>query len=249
MALRRQVAVLGDHVVRATASVGVAMIDDSPAPEALSYADLAMYNAKGGGGDRFAMYLAETHLQERAPARADELERIRQAIHEERLLLYCQPIVDLANHEARRYELLVRIEGEPGGAPLLPSTFLSVAECFGLVQSIDSWVISRAIALLAEQSRPAPPLTLHVNISAKSMSDPNFAAITEAAIAGAAIEPAHLIFELTETAAITNLAEATILCTPIAKSRLPVRSGRFRRRFWCLLLSQVSSVRLRLLQD
>lgn len=210
-ALRRQVAVLGDHVVHATASVGVATIDDSTAAEMLARADLAMYNAKGAGGDRFAMYVAGTNLQERAPARADELEWIRQAIHEERLLLYCQPIVDLANHEVSRYELLVRIGGEPGAAPLLPSTFLSVAERFGLVQSIDSWVIRRAITLLAEHSRPGPPLTLHVNISAKSMSDPNFAAITEAALAGAAIEPARLIFELTETAAIANLEEATIL--------------------------------------
>ena len=48
-ALRRQVAVLGDHVVRATASVGVATIDDSTAAEVLACADLAMYNAKGAG--------------------------------------------------------------------------------------------------------------------------------------------------------------------------------------------------------
>jgi diguanylate cyclase (GGDEF)-like protein/PAS domain S-box-containing protein len=209
--LRRQVAVLGDQVIHATASVGIATIDDSTAEEVLACADLAMYNAKEAGGDRFAMYVAGTNLQARAPARADELEWIRQAIHEERLLLYCQPIVDLANQEVSRYELLVRIEREPGAAPLLPSTFLGVAERFDLVQSIDAWVIRKAIALLAEHTRPGPPLALHVNLSAKSMSDPNSAAIAEAALAGATIAPARLIFELTETAAIANLEEVTIL--------------------------------------
>src|SRR5207245_3131605 len=89
-ALRRQIAVLGDQVIHTTASVGVASFDDSTAAEVLACVDLAMYDAKGSGGDRFAMYLAGTNLQERAPAQADELEWIRQAIDEERLLLHCQ---------------------------------------------------------------------------------------------------------------------------------------------------------------
>ncbi len=207
-ALRRQTAVLGHQVVQTTASVGVATFGDSVAAEVLACADLAMYNAKGAGGDRYAMHMTGTHRQAPVPARADEPERIRRAIHEERLLLYCQPIVDLVNTEVSRYELLVRMEGEPGAAPLLPSTFLSVAERFGLVQSIDSWVIRQAIALL-EHSRPGPLLTLHVNISAKSMSDPHFAAIVETALAGATIAPGRLVFELTETAAMANLEEAT----------------------------------------
>ncbi|MGB7219475.1 MAG: EAL domain-containing protein [Vicinamibacterales bacterium] len=217
-ALRRQVAVLGDRVVHATASVGVATIDDSTAAEVLACADLAMYEAKAAGGDRLAMYFARTNLRERAPAQTDDLEWIRRAIHDERLLLYCQPIIDLVNNEASRYELLVRMEGARGAAPLLPSAFLGVAERFGLVQSIDSWVIRKAIALLAEHSRREPPLTLHVNISAKSMSDPNFAEITESALVGAAIEPARLIFELTETAAIANIKDATILADRLRRA-------------------------------
>ena len=218
-ALRRQVAVLGDQVVNATASVGVAPFGDSIAAEVLACADLAMYSAKGAGGDRWATYMAGagTDRQEMTAARTDELAWIRQAIHEERLLLYCQPIVDLATTEVGRYELLVRMEGERGAAPLLPRTFLGVAERFGLVQSIDSWVIRRAIALL-QRSRPGPSLALHVNISAKSVCDPHFAAITEAALAGAAIEPGRLILELTETAAIANLEEATIFADRLRRA-------------------------------
>jgi len=210
-ALRPGVVVRGCQTVHTTASVGVATIDDSTAAEVLASVDLAMYDAKKAGGDRWAMYAAGTTPQERAPAQTDEREWLRQAIHDERLLLYCQPIVDLQNDEVSRYELLVRMEGEPGAPPLPPSTFLGVAERFGLVQSIDSWVVRGAIALLAEHSRPEHPLTLHVNVSAQSMSDPHFAAITEEAIVGTAIDPARLIFELTETAATTSLEEAAIL--------------------------------------
>ncbi len=217
-ALRRQIAVRGDHVMHTTASVGVAEFDDSTAADVLACVDLAMYEAKRAGGDRFAMYVARTNLQKRAAAPASDVEWIRQAIHEERLLLYGQPIVDLATNEVSQYELLVRLEREPGAPPLLPGTFLEFAERFGLVQSIDCWVIRKAIALLAEHARLGRPLTLHVNISAKSIGDPHFTAIAEAAIMGASIEPARLILELTETAAVANLEEATIFVSRLRRA-------------------------------
>jgi len=135
---------------------------------------------------------------------------IRQALDEDRLLLYCQPIVDLTHNQVSQYELLLRLAGESGATPLPPSAFLYVAERFGLIQSIDGWVIRKAVALLAEHARRGRQLTLHVNISAKSIGDPKFAAMTEAALAEAAIDPARLIFELTETAALANLEEAKI---------------------------------------
>jgi diguanylate cyclase (GGDEF)-like protein/PAS domain S-box-containing protein len=210
-ALRRQIAVRGDRVIQTTASVGITVFfDAATAAVALACVDLAMYDAKGAGGDRFAMYSAATSLQRRAPTAADEQEWIRQAIEEERLRLYCQPIVDLANNEVSQYELLVRLEREPDAPLVLPSTFLNVAERFGLVQSIDNWVVRKAIALLAEHARPGCPFKLHVNVSAKSIGDPDFAATTNAAITRAAIDPARLIFEVTETGAITNLEQATI---------------------------------------
>jgi diguanylate cyclase (GGDEF)-like protein/PAS domain S-box-containing protein len=212
-ALRRQTVVLGDRVIFTTASVGVAMFDHLTSAEMLACVDRAMYDAKKAGRDRFAMYPTGTDLYKRGPARFDELEWIRQALDEDRLLLYCQPIVDLAHNEVSQYELLLRLEREPGAQPLSPSAFLYVAERFGLIQSIDCWVIRKAIALIAEHTRAGHPLTLNVNVSAKSIGDPTFAAITETAITEAAIDPARLIFELTETAAIANLEGAKIFAS------------------------------------
>ncbi len=216
-ALRRQTAVLGNQVIHLTASVGVALFDSHNEAEVLACVDVATYQAKEAGRDRFTMYLTGTDLQKREPVRFAELRRMRQALDEDHLLLYCQPIVDLANNEVSQYELLLRLQGEPGATPLPPSAFLYVAERFGLIQSIDSWVVRKAIALIAEHAWAGRPLTLNVNISAKSIGDATFAATIEEALADAAIDPAHLIFELTETAAIANLEAAKIFASRLRK--------------------------------
>ncbi len=107
-----------------------------------------------------------------------------------------------------QYEVLLRLRDEEGGEPLTPSSFLYVAERFGLIQAIDCWVARKAIELIAEHERAGRRLVLHVNLSGKSIGDPKVAALIESAIAEAGIDPARLVFELTETAAIANIEEA-----------------------------------------
>jgi EAL domain-containing protein (putative c-di-GMP-specific phosphodiesterase class I) len=100
------------------------------------------------------------------------------------------------------------LRAEEGGEPLAPSSFLYAAERFGLIQEIDCWVPRQAIALIAEHARAGRRLVFHVNLSGKSIGDPRVAAQTEKAIADAGIDPAGVIFELTETAAIANIEVA-----------------------------------------
>ncbi len=216
-AFRRETPFVGNQVIHPTASVGVVLFDHLTDAQVLACLEVALYQAKEGGGDQFALYGTGSDLHG-APARIGALDRIHKALDEERLLLYCQPIVDLANNEVSQYELLLRLRMEEGATPLPPSDFLGIAERFGLIQSIDCWVIRKAIALLAEQVQTDRPLILHVNVSAKSIGDARFAATTEAAIAEAAIDPAHLIFELTETAAITNLEDARSFTNRLRKA-------------------------------
>ena len=206
--LHQHVAVLGDRSIRATASVGVVLFDGLSAGELLAYADLAMYEAKAAGRDRFTMYRPPRGRKRPASARVEEAERIRKALEEDRLLLYYQPILDLQESEIRQYELLLRLPNDRGGEPLPPSTFLYVAERCGLIQSIDCWVAAKAIAMIAEQQRAGRKLVLHVNLSGKSIGDSKVMALTEDALARTGIDPACLIFELTETAAIANIEEA-----------------------------------------
>jgi diguanylate cyclase (GGDEF)-like protein/PAS domain S-box-containing protein len=207
-ALGRQVAVLGEQSIHVTASVGIALFNDLSAAEVLEFADLAMYEAKQAGRNRVAMYRPGGAHREVVSARLLEAELIRNALEEERLLLYCQPILDLNRNQVCQYELLLRLRTDDGGEPLAPSSFLYVAERFGLIQQFDCWVARKAIELIAEHARAGRRLVLHVNLSGKSIGDSSVAALTEEAIEAAGIDPACLIFELTETAAIANIEEA-----------------------------------------
>jgi diguanylate cyclase (GGDEF)-like protein/PAS domain S-box-containing protein len=203
--LHRHMTVLGERSVHTTVSVGAALFDGLDAASVLTYADHAMYEAKAAGRDRFAVHRPG---RETASVRLADAERIRTALEEDRLLLYCQPILDLKENQVCQYELLLRLPDDQGGEPLLPGAFLYVAERSGLIQAIDCWVAGKAIALIAEHQRAGQRLVLHVNLSGKSIGDPKVAALTEAALVEAEIDPTRLVFELTETAAIANIEEA-----------------------------------------
>src|SRR6185503_5141045 len=130
------------------------------------------------------------------------------ALAEDRMLLYSQPILDLEHNEVCQHELLLRLKTGTEGEPLLPSSFLYVAERFNLIQDIDCWVARKAIGLIAEHARAGRRLVLHVNLAGKSIGDPRVAALLEEAVPKAGIDPACLVFELTETTAITNIEDA-----------------------------------------
>ena len=184
------------------------MLDELTDVEVLAYADLAMYEAKETGRNRFEMYRPLHRGRERVSARLAEAEHIRLALEEDRLILFCQPILDLATHSICQYELLLRLPDEDHAEPLPPSAFLYRAERSGLIQAIDAWVVRKAIALIAEHARAGNRLVLSVNLSGKSFGDRKLVEITETALEESGIDPSQLIFEITETAAISNVEEA-----------------------------------------
>jgi diguanylate cyclase (GGDEF)-like protein/PAS domain S-box-containing protein len=206
--LHRNIAMLGDRSVRTTASVGIALLDGQDAASVLANSDSAMYQAKAAGRDRWALYSQAESGGKKASTRIADAQRIRKALEEDRLLLYCQPILDLKENQVCQYELLLRLPDEHGGEPVLPNAFLYVAERSGLIQAIDGWVARKAIALIAEHARAGRRLVLHVNLSGKSIGDLKVTALIEATLAEEGIDPTCLVFELTETAAIANIEEA-----------------------------------------
>jgi diguanylate cyclase (GGDEF)-like protein/PAS domain S-box-containing protein len=211
--LNQRMAVDAEQSIVITASVGVGISDGLTDTELLAYADLAMYEAKAAGRNRFAVYRPLKGGRQRVSARLAEAERIRRTLEEDRLLLYAQPVLDLQANTLHNYELLVRLPGESGGEPLLPSAFLYVAERFGLIQAVDAWVARQAIRLIAEHARTGRRLVLSVNLSGASIGDPKLASFVERELEEAAVDPACLIFELTETAAIANIEQAKSFAT------------------------------------
>ena len=207
-ALARETAVLADQSIHITASVGVAMFDGLTDVEVLAYADIAMYEAKETGRNRFELYHPRKDGSQRVSSRLAEAERIRTALEEDRLVLYCQPILDLRDNTISQYELLLRLPDEELGELLQPSAFLYRAERSGLIQAIDAWVVRHAIELIAAHARAGRRLTLNVNLSGKSIGDRRLATLIEESLAAGGIDPAQLVLELTETAAISNIEEA-----------------------------------------
>jgi EAL domain-containing protein (putative c-di-GMP-specific phosphodiesterase class I) len=132
---------------------------------------------------------------------------MRKSLEEDLFLLYCQPILDLKTNEVGQYELLLRLTGSEGCEPLAPNSFLYVAERFGVILAIDSWVVRKAIALIREYEQSGQRLTLNVNLSGNSIGDPRLSGFIEDALAEGGIDPSCLVFELTEAAAINNLQQ------------------------------------------
>jgi diguanylate cyclase (GGDEF)-like protein/PAS domain S-box-containing protein len=209
-AVRRHRIVVGGRLVRVSTSIGVALLDGShpqAAEELMMRADVAMYEAKESGRDSLCFYEPAAARRAQMQARITWADRIRKALDEDRLTLYAQPILELDSAEVSQHELLLRMIGADGEL-IPPRGFLPAAERSGMIQEIDTWVMRRAIALIDEHRLAGRELRLEVNLSGRTIGDPSFLRFMEEELRFSRIDPANLIFEVTETAAISNMEEA-----------------------------------------
>lgn len=207
--IRGSAALYGGRPFRVTASIGVATFesDDVTAADVLVNADLAMYAAKTAGRDRVIVYTPGEARKARSAARLAWSQRIRDALEHDRFVLHLQPILDLASGQISHGELLLRMQGHRGRL-ILPGAFLPAAERFGLIHDVDRWVVQRAIRLLADATHPMP--RVGINLSGESVAgDTQLLRMIEHELSREGVEPSELIFEVTETAAIANMPEAS----------------------------------------
>jgi diguanylate cyclase (GGDEF)-like protein/PAS domain S-box-containing protein len=193
-----------------TASIGVAPLQGAEslsAEEALINADLAMYDAKEAGRDRCETYGGASRGQAHIEARLEWAERIRAALDEDRLVLHAQPVVETATGRTTQHELLVRMVDAHGDL-IPPGSFLPIAERFGLIREIDRWVVTRAIRMLGEHREEGRRPVVELNLSAHSLGDSQLAAHIGRELRAAGVAATQLIFEVTETVAIGNIAAA-----------------------------------------
>jgi diguanylate cyclase (GGDEF)-like protein/PAS domain S-box-containing protein len=192
-----------------TASIGVAVVDAGTVSsgELMVGADLAMYEAKEAGRDQFAVYQADGNRQPRIRAQMTWLQRLDRALAQERLVLHAQPIVDLRTRTTVRHEILLRMVGDDGEL-ILPERFLPAAERFGTITAIDRWVVAEAIRAMGRVTAAGGRLPLSVNVSARSVGDAELLTVIGAELAAAGVEPADLVVELTETAAVSDIPRA-----------------------------------------
>ncbi len=217
-ALRAAPVALDDGTtVRITASAGLASLRQDPppsAPELLIQADVAMYQAKDTGRDRIALYSTLDPQQADVMLRHTWVERILDALGNDKFVLLVQPLMNLATNEIDHYEALLRMVDDDGSL-IAPGQFLPAAERSGLIKRIDRWVIGAACQLLATEQDAGRRIHLAVNLSGTSMSDPSIGEVIESAVAGLP-RPDGMIIEVTETAAITDIPRARAFATRMA---------------------------------
>ena len=202
--------VFGGRLFRVGVSIGVAAFesDDATSDEVMVNADLAMYAAKSSGGNTVVLYSSSEGQRVRTMMRQPWSDRIRDALEQDRFVLHFQPILDLSTEQISHGELLLRMKDERGNL-IAPGAFLPVAERDGLIHDIDRWVVQRAIELIADPGH-APGAPVGINLSGDTVArDPQLLGLIQHELARTHVDPGQLIFEVTETAAIANMPEAT----------------------------------------
>jgi EAL domain-containing protein (putative c-di-GMP-specific phosphodiesterase class I)/PAS domain-containing protein len=159
----------------------------------------ALARAMGEGGAGGLRRFIDSLAAEAAQAEA--------SIARRRFRLTYQPVVRLDDRRVAHFEAVLRpLPGADGAAPD-PQAFITLAEAAGLAQTLDLAVLEATTAALAAASG----VCIAANVSAISLSDRRFAAACLAALEAAAVEPARLLVEVTETADIEDAAAAAAL--------------------------------------
>jgi diguanylate cyclase (GGDEF)-like protein/PAS domain S-box-containing protein len=187
------------------ASIGIAMIDagSSSVTEVMKAADLACYAAKDTGRSGIHVFQpGDTELARRH----DDMQwvtRLKDAINEDRLVLYYQDIVPVLQGAtgARHFEVLVRMQDEAGKL-ILPGMFLPAAESYNMITALDRWVVEHSLEWYSARDER---LLMSINLSGKSVTDPAFLEFIRDKLVEYRINAEDICFEITETAAVANL--------------------------------------------
>jgi EAL domain-containing protein (putative c-di-GMP-specific phosphodiesterase class I) len=181
----------------------------APEPAHHRYAGLAdpRFGSRGGG-------LSSPAGLHRRPW----LARLRRALEEQLFVLHYQPIMSLHDGTVSHYEALVRLADDPGGALVAPGRFLPAAERYGLIREIDRMVLGKVTELLADRGcagEHGDDVRIAINCSSLSITDGGMLAQIERVLALARVDPAQLMIEVTETAAISDMARAGAFCAGV----------------------------------
>jgi len=199
-------------------SVGAVAIDRDSESDAqvMAAAEASCAAAKEAGRNRIHLY--HHHNSQIVERRRNEMhwvEKINDALAENRLVLYQQPVVpvvlsNLADNQPHvpHYEILVRMRDRDGNV-ILPGQFIPAAERYGLMEDIDRWVLTNVVDYIARRERAGlATVSYAVNLSGPTLGNESFRDFVQQELSRTAIDAKALNFEITETAAVGNFSRA-----------------------------------------
>jgi EAL domain-containing protein (putative c-di-GMP-specific phosphodiesterase class I) len=204
-----------------TSSIGVVPIDAQyTTPEhVLQAADAACHSAKEMGRDRIYVYSADDKEQIQRRGDMNWAMRVRRALEDRRLRLVTQPIIPITGPNlGSHYEVLLRMVDEKG--EMLPTAnFMPAAERYGLSTELDMWTVNTIYDWLSQRQVHVRNLHLcTINLSGHSLGNVEFHKFLMQKCIQSQVPLDKLCFEITETAAITNLANATRLMRTLKRA-------------------------------
>lgn len=207
-----------DKSFEATVSIGVVPITSGvdAVSDLLRFADAACYIAKENGRNRVRLYSADDAVVAQHRDEMEWVHRIMDAFKEDRFYLAAQKILPITCGDESKvhFEILIRMtDGNGKGVP--PMSFIPAAERYNVMPTIDRWVVEKALQSLKDYTderlvscASCPEVSLAINISGMSIGDEGFCDFVIEKISEYGIPGDLLIFEVTETSAISNITSA-----------------------------------------
>jgi diguanylate cyclase (GGDEF)-like protein len=191
------------HQVIIGASIGIALgpLDVASPERLMRNADLALYQAKGGGRGTFRVF--EPEMDAQMQARWTMESELRKALTAGEFELYYQPAVSLASNEVCGFEALIRWN-HPQKGIITPETFIPLAEEIGLIVPIGEWAIRDACATAA---RWPDDIKVAVNVSPEQVRHPGLVQVVTSALGASGLRAGRLELEITETAHLVDNQE------------------------------------------
>ncbi|MDH5358677.1 MAG: EAL domain-containing protein [Gammaproteobacteria bacterium] len=202
---------------KVSTSIGIVHypLHDASIHELLGFADLAMYKSKANGKGTYHTFSPDDQTQEQLETRVFWKHQIETALENNNFVLHYQPIMEVKSNTIQHYEVLIRMLDNDTGEIRMPGKFIKIAEEVGLIHNIDHYVLQRGMMKLAEMQKKDVNVTLSINLSGSVVDDPVLLPMLKDFIKKYDVRPEGLIFEITETAAVSNLQQAKTMMAAI----------------------------------
>lgn len=177
-------------------------------------ADAACYAAKEAGRNRVHMVSGDKDSARVHRGQVRWVQRLREAMEKNRFAIYGQQIVPMesGSDEPERLEILLRLRDPETRKLIPPGAFLPAAERYGLSIELDKWVVKSLLNMLfVHHAFEAVHRSYWINLSGSSVGDRRFADFLKDAVKSSPLPPGTINFEITETAVIRNISEASEL--------------------------------------